>query len=112
MPLLQAHHLTHLPLPQRSRTVVRPTRFFPQPLCSPTHQALSPIVAGSCRNPILPAQRSKVLAAQRPQSKLDSLFHRFTFLPWHAEVLPHHTTQKVLPISLTYCLTDFLKLHR
>src|SRR5258705_13999838 len=37
MRLLQAHHLTHFPLPQSSRTAVRPTRFFPQPLCPPTH---------------------------------------------------------------------------
>src|SRR5437879_9413365 len=29
MRFLQAHHLTHFPLPQRCRTAVRPPRFFP-----------------------------------------------------------------------------------
>ncbi len=100
MPFLQTHHLTHLPLSQRSRTVLRPPRFFPQPLCSPKHQTLSPLVAGSCRNSILPAQRSKVSPFQRPQSKLDSLLHRFTLFPWHPEVLTssHHSK------SVTYVL--------
>src|SRR5438105_11042264 len=61
-------------------------------LCSPSHQALSPLIAGSCRDPILPAQHSKVPTPRRPQSKLDSLLHRFTFFPWHSEVLTssHH----------------------
>src|SRR5207248_383971 len=70
------------------------------PLYSPKHQTLSPLVAGSCRNSILPAQRSKVSPFQRPQSKLDSLLHRFTLFPWHAEVLtsPHHSK------SVTYVL--------
>jgi hypothetical protein len=68
-------------------------------------ESLSPLVASPGRNPILPAQRSEVLLPHRSQSKLDSLFHRFTFLPWHAEVFtPSHHSKSVTYVLNLLCI--------
>jgi hypothetical protein len=100
MRLLQSHYLTHFSLPQHPRTAPWPARLFAHPRYPIAQKPLPPLVASSSRYPIFPAQRSKVLTPQRPHSKFYSLFHRFTFSPWHAEVLPHHTNPK----SVTYVL--------
>jgi|GEM_PF-5104102 len=107
MRFFQTHHLTYLPLSQCSRTAPRSARFFPHPGYPPTQKPLSPLVACSCRDPIFPAQRSKVLTPQRFQSKLDSLFHRLTFLPWHAEVFTSHHHQKcyLCPEPIVYTMS-------
>src|SRR5207248_8916581 len=57
-------------------------------------KTLLPLVARLGADSIFLAQSAKIERLHRSHCKLHSLFHRFTFLPRHAEVLPHHATPK------------------
>src|SRR6266481_7299676 len=77
----------------------RPPRFFFHPGQTFTPKTLLPLVARLGADSIFLAESAKIERPHRSHCKLHSLFHRFTFLPRHAEVLPHHTTK-----SVTYVL--------
>ena len=57
-------------------------------------KTLLPLVARLGADSIFLAESAKIERPHRSHCKLHSLFHRFIFLPRHAEVLPHHATQK------------------
>src|SRR5205085_5563258 len=90
----QAHNFTHFLLCQLFAMASRPPRFFCHPCQTFAPKTLSPLVPRLGTDPILLTQRSKIERLHRSHRKLHSLFHRLTFLPRHAKVLPHHTTQK------------------
>src|SRR5947208_8590203 len=88
----------------------RPPRFLCHPGQSFAPKTLFPLVPRLGADSVLLTQRSEIERLHRSHRKLHSLFHRYTFLPRHAEVLPHHTTQKcylciepiVLPMFATF----------
>src|SRR5882724_2408233 len=91
---LQTHNLTHFLFGQLLGMTLRPARLLLHAPNSLAQKTLLPLIPSLGANPILLTERSKIERPHRFQRKLDSLFHRFNFLPWHAEVLPHHTTPK------------------
>src|SRR6266567_3829306 len=72
----------------------RPPRFLCHPGQTFAPKTLFPLVPRLGADSVLLTQRSKIERLHRSHRKLHSLFHRFTFFPRHAKVLPHHTTQK------------------
>src|SRR5882724_5133869 len=97
---LQAHYLAQLFLRQLLRSVSRTARLFFHPAHPVAQKALLPFVSGLCADPILLAQRPKVQRLHRSQGKLNSLFHRFCFLPRHRAPFSSSLPQN----SVTYVL--------
>src|SRR5207247_8953882 len=84
----------HLLLCQLLGMASRPPRFFSHPSQAFAPKTLFPLVPRLGTDSVLLTQRSKIERLHRSHPKLHSLFHKFTFLPRHAKVLPHHATQK------------------
>ncbi len=82
--LLEAHHLADHPFSQLIGMTQWPPRLLRHPGQTISQQPLPPLVASLGADPIFLTQRTKVVRLQRLQSKLHSLFHRFTFSPGHA----------------------------
>src|SRR4029434_4303628 len=89
---LQTHYFAHFLLWQLLGMALRSPRFLFHPGQTFAPKTLPPLVSRLGADSVLLTQRSKIERPHRSQGKLLSLFHRSTFLPWHAEVLPHHPT--------------------
>src|SRR5438105_14161834 len=81
----------------------RSPRFLCHPGQSFAPKTLFPLVPRLGADSVLLTQRSKIERLHGSHCKLHTLLHRFTFLPWHAEVLPHHTTKSVTYVVNLLC---------
>src|SRR5207244_5745755 len=97
---LQAHNLANLFLRQLCRAAPRPARLLLHPAHALAQKALLPLVSRLGTDPVFLTQRSKVQRPHRSKGKLDSLFHRFCFLPWHRAPF----SSALRPNSVTYVL--------
>src|SRR5579871_3099021 len=85
MDLLETNNLTNLCFAQLFGMAVRSARLLCHPGQPILHKTLLPFISRLGTDPILLAQRPKIIRPQRFDHKLHPLVHRFFLLPRHAQ---------------------------
>src|SRR3984957_12579981 len=80
---LQPRHVTDLRLTQPAGVAPRSARMLAHSFKPQPNKTFPPFIAGLGADPILGAQRTKIIRAHRSHHKLHSLIHRSFYFPRH-----------------------------